>query len=229
VRIPNIDETALELALLWPALAGALERDGRPPDTERVSTSGSALSLPVNADVLRALTQLGSEIPATAAWVAEVLGQRTPSGRDILDHLRHLPVAYERLVATNAAQQAGRLARYAAGWLHTVKVALGLRIPDRRLGQYCPRHDDPLAELVAPGDDGQLRYRRTDADGRPVDAIVTWSRADAVLCRSCGVSWTPGQYLLLGRLLMLADLRRTTEAGTGVDGVNTPDATEAAA
>lgn len=190
-----------ELGLLWPALADALERDHRPDNGDKVSSSGGSIGLPVNLDVLKAVAVLAGEIPATAWWCCQILGEPHNAQRDIPDHLRHFPRMHERLRATNAASDAASLANTIRRWRDAAKTAIGLRIPDRRLPQFCPTHDDPLSQLVTPGDEGWLTATRGGY-------TVTWRHTEAVLCRHCGTTWTPGQYLLLGRLLKDADRRR---------------------
>lgn len=206
-----------ELLILWPHLAGALEKDaGTATDAVRVSGSADpALSLPVNADVLGALTELSAEVPALA-YQASRLVREPFQDRTVDDHLRHMPRWHERMLVTAAISEAAELAAAVHGLLHTVKASLGLRIPDRKLGQFCPLHDDPLRELVAPGPEGTLRYDRVDRDGKPVRVAVDWSYDNAVVCRSCSASWSPGPpMLLLSRLMRDADDRRTRKTARG--------------
>lgn len=207
----SIPQTALvddvtELLILWPHLADALERDSGTADAERVS-GGGAFGLPVNADVLEALRVLCRDVPEIAMDAAGVVGE-PPMHRAVPQHLAHFPRLHERMLVTAAVTEAGQFAARVHALLRLVKIAIGLRTADQRLGQYCPLHDAPLRELVAPGDEGVLRYRRLDREGRPVAPAVEWRRSDSVLCRHCGASWTSGQYLLLGRMLREADLRR---------------------
>lgn len=201
-----------ELTTLWPALAEALQRDHTPGTDDKVTATGNTLTIPVNVDVLRTLATLNGEIPNTAWWCCNILAEPHNPNRDIPGHLRHMPRWYDRMNATNVPDHAHSLATTIRRWRNDAKTAIGLRVRDRHLGQYCPRHDDPLNELVAPGDEGWLRYRHTDPNGRPTDATIDWTHTDAVLCRTCGATWTPGQYLLLGRLLRDADHRRTQDA-----------------
>lgn len=196
-----------ELLILWPHLAAALERDQGAADEERVSGGESAFRLPVNADVLDAVTHLTGQVPALAQWAAETCSE-PPAPRAVDAHLRHFPRWHERMLVTAAVEQAGQLAAAVHDMLRHVKLALGLRTVDRRLGQYCPLHDDPLRELIAPGDEGVLRYRRLDREGQPIAPAVEWRRSDCALCRHCGAAWAPSQYLLLGKLLREADTRR---------------------
>jgi hypothetical protein len=196
-----------ELLILWPHLAGALERDQGVIDNDRVSGDAGAFGLPVNADVLEALRLLNLDVPVLAQWAAGVVAEPYV-GRNIDDHLRHFPRFHERMLVTAAIQEAARLAASVHAMVRQVKLAVGLRTVDRRLGQFCPLHDDPLRELIAPGDEGELTYRRLDRAGQPIAPTVTWKRSDCALCRHCGAAWEPSQYLLLGRLLREADTRR---------------------
>lgn len=196
-----------ELLILWPHLAAALERDQGAAESEKVSGDAGTFGLPVNADVLDALRTLGEEVPAIASWAAGVIAE-SPASRTTDQHIRHFPRMHERMLVTAAVQEAAHLAVAVHGLLRQVKVAIGLRTADRRLGQFCPLHDDPLRELIAPGDEGVLRYRRLDRAGQPIAPVVEWRRSDCALCRHCGAAWEPSQYLLLGRLLRDADTRR---------------------
>lgn len=200
-----------ELLILWPHLAAALERDAG-ASVEPVVSGGNdpAFGLPVNADVLGALAHLRREVPFTAAWACGVVAEPWV-GRDVEGHLRHMPRWHERMLVTAAADDAGRLAAAVRSMLRDVKLALGLRTPDRALGQFCPMHDEPLREMIAPGSEARLRYTRLDRAGRPIMPAVEWTRHDAAVCRYCGASWAPSQYLGLGRLLREADARRVQE------------------
>lgn len=209
-----VDEVT-ELLILWPHLASALARDvGVSLDAERVSGGPVTFSLPINADVHAALATLDQEVPALAFWAAGVVSEPAQA-RTIDAHLRHFPRWHERMLVTAAIDEAAQLAAGLHAAVRQVKLALGLRTADRKLGQFCPMHDDPLRELVAPGDEGQLRYKALDRDGQPVEPVVDWDRRDAAQCRACGASWGPGQYLMLGRLLREADLRRLTIEAEG--------------
>lgn len=196
-----------EMLILWPHLAAALERDQGAISEEKVSGDPGTFGLPVNADVLEALRALGEEVPALARWAAGVVAEPA-AARPVPDHLRHLPRFHERMLVTAAVQEAAQLAAAVHSLVRQVKLAVGLRTVDRRLGQFCPLHDDPFRELIAPGDEGVLRYRRLDRDGQPIAPAVEWRRSDCALCRHCGAAWAPSQYLLLGKLLREADTRR---------------------
>jgi hypothetical protein len=204
-----------ELLILWPHLGVALERDAGAPEAEKVS-GGGTFGLPVNADVLQALERLNRDVPALAFWAMRVVAE-TPAQRDIEGHLRHFPRFHERMLVTAAVHEAGQFAARVHDLVRHVKLAIGLLTHDRRLGHYCPLHDEPLCELVAPGDKGTLRYRCLDRAGQPVAPAVEWSRTDCALCRHCGASWAPSQYLLLGRLLRDADNRRVQAAADAID------------
>lgn len=209
-----------ELLILWPHLAGALERDQGTVGEERVSGDPATIGLPVNADVLEALRLLGLDVPVMAQWAAGVIAEPHLS-RTVDGHLRHFPRFHERMLVTAAVTEAARLAASVHALLRQVKIAIGLRTVDRRLGQFCPLHDDPLRELTTPGDEGILRYRRLDREGQPIAPAVEWRRSDCAMCRHCGAAWAPSQYLLLGKLLRDADTRRLaaeTERRGSADG-----------
>lgn len=194
-----------ELRILAPALSEALERDQGAPTGERVSSS-AGLALPINADVLQALRTLNRGLPAVTQRAAEVLGEAFVA-RDIAGHLRHLARLHERLLAVAAVDEAVRLVVGVDAVLFAVKLAIGLRLPDRPIGHDCPMHDQDRTELVKPGDIGYLRYDRLVA-GVPVAPTVTWVPADVVLCRTCAGSWVPAQYDLLSRMIGEALQRR---------------------
>jgi hypothetical protein len=197
-----------ELLILWPHLDGALARDAGMAEAERVSGgTPPSFGLPLNADVLSALCALGTQVPAIAYWAAGIVGE-DPGVRSIDGHLRHMPRWHERMLVTAAVDDAGRLAANIHALLRHTKLAVGLRTPDRPLGQFCPLHDTPLRELVAPGDEGVVRYKRLDRRGQPIEPAVEWTRHDCASCHECGASWAPSQYLMLGRLMRQADARR---------------------
>jgi hypothetical protein len=205
-RLQLADHLA-ELTVLMPALRAALERDQGTSDQERVS-AGGGLQLPVNADVMRALHLVDEQLPEIAQRAADVAGEAFVA-RSVSSSLLHLGRLHERLLVLAAAAEAQQLARRVAGLLREVRLAIGLQMRDRPVGQLCPMHDVDLVELVVPGDVGHLQYERVDSDGVPVAPRVSWVHTDAVVCRVCRASWVPAQYLLLGRMLAEADLRRT--------------------
>lgn len=205
-----------ELLILWPHLAPALERDAGTSAEQAVSgRADPAFRLPVNADVLNAVTYLTGEVPTIAQWAAEVCGER-PRVRSIESHLWHMTRWHERMLVTAAVDQAAQLAAAVRSMVRTVKMALGLRTADVGLGQYCPLHDDDLSELVRPGNDATLRYARLDAAGQPIEVRVEWSQHTGAACRKCRATWVTGPDLLtLRRQLRAADQRRTEAARKG--------------
>ncbi|HET8681275.1 MAG TPA: hypothetical protein VFM54_05305 [Micromonosporaceae bacterium] len=182
-----------ELALIWPALTDATERDRGVSTGERVTTSPVLLA-PVNADVLDALDIL-------AAGLGRV--------RD----LHRLPHQLDQYRDADDQASAHRLLATVTHCRTIARRAIGLTTPDRPLGEHCPLHDDPLTELVIPGDQGQLCWRSRDPAGQPVGLSVVWRREDVVTCpwRSCGARWTPGQQMRLRGLLRAAEGRRATK------------------
>lgn len=202
----DVDDTAELLAILWPALDDALARDQGATDGDKVSAAGIVPAAPVNADVLSTMTAVGVELRLTAAWAASVIGGAYVD-REPVDQFRHAPCWHHQMMATGATLDAEALAGTLARWLRAVKLALRLAEPDRRLGQYCPRHDAPLVELVAPGADAAITWTRI-VGGRPLDPRVDWRRTVGVFCRHCEALWQPGEYLALERELRIADARR---------------------
>lgn len=191
----RLAEAVDELDLIWPALLEATERDRGTSSGERVATS-PILTVPVNVDVLAALDVLATDLGG-------------------LGDLYRLAGCYDDLASGGREAAARRLVAAVRGCRATARRAIGLSVPDRPLGQYCPRHDEPLTELVAPGDQGQLCYRGRDERGHPVGLSVVWHHQDVVACpwRPCGARWTPSQQMFLARLLREADARRVTERG----------------
>lgn len=196
-----------ELLILIPHLDLALERDA---GTSGEPTSGGAdpaFRLPVNADVLAAVHTLDRRVPSLARWAADACAE-PHLGRPIIDHVRHFPRWHERMLVTAAQHEAEHFAGEVADTLRYVKLALGLRTPDRRLGRPCPMHDEPIYGLITPGSVATLRYSRLDAEGQPIGVAVDWAHDPSAVCRLCGASWHPSQYLMLGRLMREADARR---------------------
>lgn len=194
-----------ELLILVPHLADALAKDeGGTAEAERVTGGADpAFGLPVNADVFGAMRTLDHEVPIMARWATKVIAEPYRA-RSAEGHLRHFPRWHERMLVTAAHDDADRLVVTVRALLSGVRLALGLRTPDRRLGQYCPLHDDPLQELVIPGE--QTRLRITSGRVAGVDRIVR----DEAVCKTCAASWTPGDMMLLRRQLREADNRRVT-------------------
>lgn len=209
----TLADDVTELAILWPHLAYALERDAGVAEGERVSADGHGFGLPLNADVLVAMAALETRLPALLRWACAVVAEPMLATTDLGVLLRHVTRLHERMLVTAAAGEADSLAGDVHRLLREVKLALGLRTQDRLLGQFCPLHDDPLRELVAPGDDSTLKYSRVDSAGQPINPTVEWVRSEQAYCRHCKSAWTPGQYLLLGRLLRQADARRVAARG----------------
>lgn len=184
-----LDAAVAELAALMPALAAALERDTISGGGHTAITPGSV----VNGDVLHAMFTLEREIPAAAARARDAIGE--PQQRQhIMACLRQLPRLAARMHDLNLAAGAAMLEDDGRRWLRVTKQALGLRTPDIPVGLPCPHHDIPLTGLVAAGSEGFLRRSR---DG----VTVEWQHAARVFCPWCGVSWGPGQWLMLGRML----------------------------
>lgn len=201
----NIVREVAELAQLWPALGDALGKDQSPTYGDRVSISSDVeAGLPVNLDVAEAIRYLAQQIPAAAAYARRLLAE-PPFTNSIDAMLAHDFTRWHgRLVDLGDQDHADLLAQAVTDWLGRARVALGLTIPDRHLGQMCPGHDDPLVELVEPGATADLRHAT-----RTTAAALTWTRTTAVYCRWCRNTWTPGPgYLALDRELKTASRRR---------------------
>ncbi len=203
----SILEVCETLDVLLPALGEAVARDQGAADEERVSASSVVPSLPVNTDVLAAVREVRDRLPALRYAAQVALGEKRPLGTPE-GALRHIPVLHERLRGRGLVHVAENLAQGTEAVLRLVQLALGLRTLDKPLGEPCPVHDEAIVGLVTPGDIGYLEYDHLDAQGRPVQPRVRWIHTEAVLCRHCGTSWSPGQYVLLGRRIKEAAARR---------------------
>lgn len=184
--IEQVVEQLVELAILLPALPDALPRDSGAGGGERVATTANVHTLPVNADVAQVLIRLhGLDVRSLRRQVDQVFAAGDPG-----------PIR--------------RTANTVARCLGDARHALGLDRPNRALPgpRWCPDHDEPLEALVVPGDRGTLVYDRLDRRGKPIDPWIRWTRLDVVVCPHCGRTWTPTQYLWLGRLIKHADHRR---------------------
>jgi hypothetical protein len=210
----QLADTLDELAILWPALPSALARDSGTSSSERVTTTSQVHTIPLNADVASAAARLTIEVPITVAANASLLNVAgITTAAPIPSQLRYLGVLHEQLHTRGHTRDAARLAATVGDWHTLIRNAFGLNRPDRPLrGKHCPRHDEPLTTLVEPGDQGWLRYDHLDHAGRPHNPWVSWRRTEAVTCRHCGATWSPAQYLWLGKLIDDADRRRAEQA-----------------
>lgn len=207
----DLDDVIAELLILWPALPDALPRDAGTQTGERVATTTTVHSVPLNVDVAAVLVDLRRAIPQWTAWAAEAAGQGATAHSGIPRNLQRLPALHDALSGLGQTRDAQRLTDTVHTWNTACRRALGLNRPDRPIGEPCPNHDDPLTVLVQPGDHGHLRYTRLD-HGRPVDATIEWSSVEVLLCRHCDAVWSPSRYFWLGRLIRDANHRRTQQA-----------------
>jgi hypothetical protein len=207
----QVDQAVDELLMLWPQLAGALQRDQGAPNGERVTTSSTAHArIPVNADVLAAVEELHRDV-WPAAWQArDVLGE---PGRMVSmeETIRSTGVLYRRLVGRERGDEAKRLAGSVFRWHRLVRQAIGLSRHAQPLrgdnGEIvCPLHDDPLTVLRQRGDEGTLNDRRAGER-------ITWRAGEGVYCPDpeCRARWSPAEYGLLGRLVEAAEERRRAD------------------
>src|SRR5713226_7278973 len=117
---------AAELAVLWPALAAALERD----TADGGAVSGSALGAMtvVNADVLAVMVTLSRDVPAVTRAACEACGEPWQP-RPVQTSLRALPRLAERLGHLGMAGARNAVEGAVRDWLRVTKRALGLRRP----------------------------------------------------------------------------------------------------
>lgn len=209
----QVDQAVDELLMLWPQLAGALQRDQGAPSGERVTTSSTAHArIPVNADVLAAVEELDRDAWITVYRARQFLGEPSEM-TSIQETIRSTGILYRRLVGRERGDEAKRLAGSVFRWHRLVRQAIGLSRHAQPLrgdgGEiHCPLHDDPLTVLRQRGDEGTLHDRRA------VERI-TWRSGEGVYCpeETCRARWSPAEYGLLGRLVEAAQERRADEKG----------------
>ena len=101
-------------------------------------------------------------------------------------------------------------------------VTLWPALADALQRDHTPDRDERVtsssgSSVAAPVNNDVLTDARTGL-------AVTWRHVEAVLCRHCGTTWAPPQYLLPGRLLRHADKRRVKamqDAGDQTEGAAT--------
>lgn len=212
-----------ELAVLWPRLADALERDAR-----GLGTSDGRPSAPdvhaalANREVADAITVLAAAAADAADRVATALaagGRWTgpaPTAALLLADAAHW---YDALRRHGGDATASWLAGQLDTWVRAARTALRLTTRERPLGRRCPYHRDRPAGLLVEADEARLH----DAllAGRtvpPGQAPLSWRHADAVRCpdQTCpGQRWQgAAQLRQLSKLLDAADAteQRTREA-----------------
>lgn len=200
----DIDGTIAELAGLWPALAAALPRDTATAETGPSAAAWLPAGL-VNADVEAAIHTLDRDVPAAVRAACEDISEPWRH-RDLDGCLTQVPRLASRMRDLGHVAAEKNLAWDADRWLRMVKRALGLRKPDVPVGYACPWaesrpecHADAVMLFMA----GQDGFLRSGADGpwvQRVDSGLIYCAAD-----TCGASWGPQQWPLLGRLLRQAE------------------------
>jgi len=197
--VADIAGVTAELAGLWPALPEALARDTTAPGGGGSSWVPAGV---VNADVLAAMIALSAAVPETVRYACDAIGEPWRH-RDMAGCLRQVPRLASRMRDLGQAANERTLEHMAAGWLRTVKRALGLRKPDIPVGYACPyadtfpenHHDGRM--LFMAGEDGFLRQ---GPDGPRVEFVAQ----EVIYCASqdCNASWA-GKYewTFLGSIL----------------------------
>jgi hypothetical protein len=194
-----------ELAALIPALPVAIERD----NTAAGRTARASGGFPVNTDVFYAILTLSGEIPAAAATAAGLVGERwqarppglaigavaDPWAAELLRCLTALDRFTHRMHALRMAEDAQAAEDDVRRWTRKVKLALGLRRPERPLGATCP---------YCPGDlmaAGAERY----ADFTRGVVVGDWVEARRIYCTlDHGHEWPEEHWALLGDMLLQA-------------------------
>jgi hypothetical protein len=201
----DVAAACAELATLWAALPGALERDTGDTSPGRSWIPAGV----VNTDVLHALETLRREIPRAHQMACASI-QEPWAPRPIPTILIALPRLTQRLADTNQPHATKMLTLAALRWLRTTKVALGLRYPDEELrtddnpdGWRCPyspmeldihEHIHPI--LIKAGSEGFLQ---PNGQGW----TVAWVRTSQIYCPLCGRTWAPPEWVRLVRILQL--------------------------
>jgi len=199
--VTSIGDHAAELAVLWPALAAALERDTAGGAGVPGAAPGPAAV--VNADVLTAMITLSRDVPAMSRFACETLGEPWQP-RPVFTCLRAFPRHAGRMRHLGLAAAEETITGCVRDWLRLTKRALGLRKPDILIGYPCPwaaTCPEDHAEgrmLLCAGEEGFLRPG-------PGGMRVEWVMAGQIYCpsRLCGASWPQGQWRLLGKMLMV--------------------------
>lgn len=195
----GLGDTIAQTTQLWPHLATALARDTAIADGP--GATGFTAATVVNADVLNAMLTLGRDVPAVTRQACDAISEPWQH-RELTDCLRQIPRLASRMHDLGMASEERWVAEQATAWLRITKRALGLRKPDVPIGYACPwadGHDGP-AGLISAGDEGFLK---PGEDGR--GQRVEWVSQAQIYCPSCGASWGPAQWPLLGRMLATAD------------------------
>ena len=196
----DIADTVAELAGLWHALAAALARDTT--GTDGPATHQWTAAAVVNPDVLAAIIRLDTELPHAVRHACDDISEPWRH-RDTDGCLLQVPRLASRMHDLGHINAEQHLTWQATAWLRMVKRALGLRKPDMPLGHACPWADtrpechQGAMMLYAVGEEG---FIRPDPDGGVRMERVT---SGLIYCESetCGASWGPAQWPLLGRLL----------------------------
>lgn len=104
-------------------------------------------------------------------------------------------------------------------WHRVARKALRLRSAEQPLDWRCPHHRDEPTELIREADEAILsdrllsgRGQRLGDDGKPIEAPLTWRRADSVYCPRCKKRWAGMTELrVLMRMIEQADAGGTVD------------------
>lgn len=198
----QVDDAVNELLLLWPQLAHALQRDAGTSENERVTTSASVHTLPMNMDVLGAIRILQQET-WPAALEARTLLNEPGAFRGTTKTIESCAILYRRLVGRGYDTEARELARIVLRWQHVTRTAIGLSRRAKPLhgdgeAVFCPLHDAPLVQLRLRGDEGTVNQ-----DTRGNREAITWRSGGGLYCphKGCRGEWGPSEFPFLGRLV----------------------------
>lgn len=187
-----------ELGDLWPRLRQALGKDTGDGALSAAFTG----SVPFNADVMHAITQLAAEIPPAAMRAARLGGEQWPP-RPVGVCLLNLPRFHARLMDLALAREAAMLEAAVYHWLRLAKLALRLIDPSWDLPRW----------VVCTACDAAPRLRHIGAEraivweaGEPRTVLV---RDGYWLCPHCGTTWPQSHWELLIAALM-APARRAS-------------------
>jgi hypothetical protein len=183
----TFSDDCAELGELWPQLRGALSKD-----TGDIATlGGTAESVPFNADVMHAITELEDRVPPATTWAAGC-GSETWPHRPVAVCLVNLPRFHARLMDLNLSRDAAAIETDLYYWRRTVKLALRLIDPPWDLPAWvvCTAHDIPRVRLRHIGAERAIQW----ANGEPRPVLV---RDGYWLCPHCGATWPNEQWELL--------------------------------
>lgn len=191
----HVEVAAAELAVLWPRLGEAVERDGGAGDGSGRAGTADPRRAVVNLDVQQVLQQVSVEVAGAVHEVVRQLHRRglhwpEPSFDGFLADVARW---YDGLVGHGCPLPAAVLARRLFSWRQRVRAALRLSAGQRPLGRDCPYHRHRPAGLQVDANEAQLHTSILRGGAAPAgEAALSWTRAEGVHCpdAECGRRWS---------------------------------------